>query len=120
LFRRFTLPELWEKQPALDDNQLQRLVRLRGRRERRSTTRYLADVTYHFNPAAVRVVLRQAHIAYTETRSKPALVIPLIDGKGFAAPVYGRSLEGPCLHSGTRADDPAAGDAEDMAVLSRR
>ena len=50
--------------------------------ERRSTTRYLADVTFHFNPVAVRQILRQSGISFTEARSRPALVIP--DGWGRA------------------------------------
>jgi hypothetical protein len=50
------------KQPQLDDNQLLRLVRsFEVAGERRSTTRYLAEVTYHFNPAAVRHAASEPH-----------------------------------------------------------
>src|SRR4029079_16874589 len=85
LFRRLTATAQWSKQPQLDDNALIRLVRsFEVSGERRSTTRYLAEATYHFNPVGVRAVLRQANIPYTETRSRPALVIPVIAGKpGF-------------------------------------
>jgi hypothetical protein len=122
LFRRFTVPASWGKQPQLDDNQLLRLVRsFEVAGERRSTTRYLADVTFHFNPAAVRAVLRQAHISYTETRSKPAVVIPLIEGKGFdAASAWAMTWKDPGFTQGLVPMMLPAGDAEDMATLSRQ
>jgi len=79
LFRRLTATALWSKQPQLMDAQLQRLVlNVIVNNERRSTTRYLADVGYNFNPNAVRNLLRQSGIAFTETRSRPAIVIPII------------------------------------------
>ena len=84
LFRRLTATANWSKQPALDDNALLRLMRsFEVAGERRSTTRYLAEVTFHFNPAAVRALFRQSNIAYTETRSRPVLVIPLVAGTEF-------------------------------------
>src|ERR1043165_8454700 len=121
LYRRFTAPAQWSKQPQLDDNQLLRMVRsFEVNGERRSTTRYLADVTYHFNPAAVRAVLRQARIAYTETRSKPALVIPLIEGKGFdSASAWAAAFKAPGFTQGLVPMILPMGDGEDQAVLSR-
>lgn len=85
LYRRLTAASMWAKQPQLDENALLRLIRsFEVAGERRSTTRYLADVIFHFNPVAVRALLRQYNIAYTDTRSRPALVIPVIAGKvGF-------------------------------------
>jgi len=88
LFRRFTASANWSRQPQLTDNALLRLLRsFEVANERRSTTRYLADVTYRFNPAAVRALFRQSGIAYTETRSRPALVIPVTAGKPGFDPV---------------------------------
>jgi hypothetical protein len=82
LYRRLTATANWSKQPQLDENALLRLVRsFEVVGERRSTTRYLADVTYHFNAVAVRALLRQSGVAYTETRARPALVIPVVAGK---------------------------------------
>src|ERR1700704_343716 len=85
LYRRLTAASMWAKQPQLDENALLRLIRsFEVAGERRSTTRYLADVIFHFNPVAVRALLRQYNIAYTDTRSRPALVIPVTVGKvGF-------------------------------------
>jgi len=85
LFHRLTAAANWRKQPMLDEKVLERLIggAYEVANERRSTTRYLAEVTFHFNPNAVRAVLRQDRIAFTETRSPPALVVPLIAGSGF-------------------------------------
>ncbi|HMI96724.1 MAG TPA: DUF2066 domain-containing protein [Micropepsaceae bacterium] len=85
LYRRLTAASQWGKQPQLDENALLRLIRsFEVAGERRSTTRYLAEVIFHFNPVAVRALLRQSNIAYTDTRSRPALVIPVTAGKaGF-------------------------------------
>lgn len=121
LFRRFTAQAVWGKQPQLDDNQLLRLVRsFEVAGERRSTTRYLADVTYHFNPVAVRLVLRQARIAYTETRSKPALVIPIVDGKSLdMTGAWAMAWKDPAFTQGLVPMILPLADAEDMALLSR-
>ena len=64
LFRRLTRQADWAKQPALDAQALVRLGRgYTVANERRSTTRYVADVTYMFNPDAVARTLRAAQIA---------------------------------------------------------
>jgi hypothetical protein len=84
IYRRLSPQAQWSRQPRLSDAQLFRLIRsFEVSGERRSTTRYLADVTYHFNPVAVRAQLRQSGIAFTEVRSRPALVIPIIDDASF-------------------------------------
>ena len=85
LFRRFTVQEAWGNEPQLSDAQLLGLIlSVEVGNERRNTTRYAADVMYHFNPVAVRQLLRRSNIAFTEERSGLALVIPLTAGKsGF-------------------------------------
>ena len=86
LFRRLTAMAVWSKQPQLMEAQAQRLVQSTlVNNERRSTTRYLADVTYTFNAASVRQLLRTSGVAFTETRSRPALVIPLVGDLAFDA-----------------------------------
>jgi len=52
--------------------------------ERRSNVRYLADYTYHFRPDAIIALLRQAHIPFAETLSKPVVVLPVLDAEGGA------------------------------------
>lgn len=119
LYRRLTASSLWDRQPQLSDAQLLRLVRnFEVSGERRSTTRYLADVTYRFNPAAVRLVLRQANIPYTDLRAKPALVVPLIDGKGFVpGNPWTTVWSEPSFREGLAPLVPA--DARDAQFLSR-
>ncbi len=46
--------------------------------ERTSAVRYLAELTVRFDPAAVRNLLRRAGIPFTETVSKPLVVVPLL------------------------------------------
>jgi uncharacterized protein DUF2066 len=84
IYRRLTPSAMWGRQPRLTDAQLFRLIRsFEVAGERRSTTRYLADVTFHFNPVAVRALLRQSGLSFTEARSRPALVIPVVGDASF-------------------------------------
>lgn len=69
LFRRLTVEGAWASQPELADGQLLGLIRsVEVGNERHNTRRYLADVKYHFNPAAVRQLLRESNIASSEVR----------------------------------------------------
>ncbi len=66
LFRRFTGAPVWRTQPQLADRELLGLILSSDvGNERRNSTRYLADVTFHFNPEAVRQLLRRSNIAFT-------------------------------------------------------
>ena len=81
LFRRLTRQADWGRQPPLDSAALLRLSRGTNiTNERRSTTRYTADVTYMFNPLAVQRALRAAQIAFSQVQAKPLLVIPMSPG----------------------------------------
>src|SRR6201996_217103 len=81
LFRRLTRQADWGRQPPLDAQALLRLTRGSNiTNERRSTTRYTADVTYMFNPTAVQRALRAAQIAFSQAQAKPILVIPMSPG----------------------------------------
>ena len=78
LYRRLTKQQDWGKQPALDDATLQRLVRsYQARDQRSSTTRFVADMTYVFNANAVRRILQQSNLAYSDVTARPVLVVPL-------------------------------------------
>lgn len=46
--------------------------------ERSSAVRYLADLTVRFDPVTIRRLLRNANIPFTETLSKPLVVVPLM------------------------------------------
>ena len=95
LYRRLTQQKDWPRQPILDAAGLLRLSRgYSVANERRSTTRYVADVTYLFNPDAVSRLLRGAGIAFTAQASAAhILLIPMAPGvtgggwaQAFAAP----------------------------------
>jgi Uncharacterized protein conserved in bacteria (DUF2066) len=118
LFRRLTRQQDWGRQPTLDATQLEKMIiGYSPINERRSTTRYVADVTYTFNPEAVARVLQAAGIPYTAATAKRVLVIPLAPGfarnsmwtMAFASPRFALSAV------------PFAvpiGDAQDMAALA--
>ncbi len=65
--------------PQLNVNQVVEMVRdFSVANERSSAVRYLADLTVRFDPGAVRTLLRRAGIPFTETVSKPIVVLPLL------------------------------------------
>jgi uncharacterized protein DUF2066 len=120
LFRRLTASTLWSKQPQLMDAQLQRLVlNVAVNGERRSTTRYLAEVNYAFNPVAVRAILRQSGVAFTETRSRPTLVIPVVDTRFDPMSMWSMVWTEPAFRQGLVPMILPEGDADDLAVLLR-
>jgi hypothetical protein len=45
--------------------------------EKTSAVRYLAELTFRFKPEAVRDLFRANRLRFTETRSKPLLVLPI-------------------------------------------
>ena len=117
LFRRLTRQQDWGRQPVLDDAQLQKvIVSYMPLNERRSTTRYMADVTYTFNPDAVVRLLQGAGIAYTAASAKRILLIPMAPGyartslwtMAFASPRFAASVVPFAV---------PAGDAQDTTVL---
>ena len=116
LYRRLTRQADWSRQPSLDAAALQRMSRgYTIANERRSTTRYVADVTYMFNPNAVAQALRAANIAFTRTTSRPILVIPMAPNVGrgpwaqtLMSPAFQGSLV-PFTVSGAESDAELAG-----------
>ncbi|MGE4062976.1 MAG: DUF2066 domain-containing protein [Rhodospirillaceae bacterium] len=53
--------------------------------ERSSAVRYLAELTVRFNPNAIRQLLRGAGIPFTETVSRPLVVVPVMNTGGSAS-----------------------------------
>ncbi|MCP5432566.1 MAG: DUF2066 domain-containing protein [Alphaproteobacteria bacterium] len=47
-------------------------------REKASSVRYIAEVTYSFRPELVRDFLRQHGLSYTESQARPMLVVPVL------------------------------------------
>lgn len=117
LYRRLTREEDWARQPALDPATLVRLSRSYiPANERRSTTRYVADVTYEFNPEAVARVLRDANIAFTQQAARRILLVPM-------APNYSNSPWAEAFLAPSLRDTvvpfslPAPADAADLGQL---
>jgi len=96
LYKRVTKQQDWGRQPNLDDATLQRIIRtFTVKNEKRSTTRYVADVTYTFSPEGVGRVLQGGGIAYTQLQVKRILLIPM-------APNYSSTSLWTAAFSGTR------------------
>lgn len=55
--------------------------------ERSSAVRYLASLTVRFRPDAVRQILRDAQVAFTDTIRKPLLAVPVFQHSLEAAPL---------------------------------
>ncbi|HEY1706839.1 MAG TPA: hypothetical protein VGG10_01140 [Rhizomicrobium sp.] len=88
LYRRLAKQADWAKQPPLDDLGIERLMRTYTvGNERRSTTRYTADITYIFNPDQVRRLLKNTGVAYLDAAAtKRILIVPMSPGYSPAAP----------------------------------
>lgn len=79
LFRRLTPANEWSRQPPLTPAELEVMVKSFDiANERHSSTRYLATVSYNFNPTSVRTSLRKYGMQFSESTAKPVLVIPLM------------------------------------------
>jgi hypothetical protein len=120
LFRRLTQQKDWNRQPNLDAAALLRISRGYSiANERRSTTRYVADVTYNFNPDAVARLLRGAGIAFaSQAPSSPILVIPM--SPGVAAGAWANTLSTPSVQDSAVVpyNLPSADDLRVMAGLN--
>ncbi|HEY1614410.1 MAG TPA: DUF2066 domain-containing protein [Rhizomicrobium sp.] len=118
LYRRLTKAQDWPHQPQLDTTTSQRLVRsYQSSNERRSTTRFVASMTYVFNPEAVRRILRQADIAFADAQAHPILVIPLSPGYASHAP-WTQVWNNPRFSQGAVPLVLPIGDAVDESALS--
>jgi len=101
LYRRIAQQSDWGKQPKLQGADLDHLFRgYSARNEKRSTTRYVADVTYIFSPATVNRVMAKVSSTYAATAlARRILVVPLSPGfdpdgswtETFASPRFGGS-----------------------------
>jgi len=116
IYKRVTHAQDAAKMPKLDDAALQRIVRgFTVKNEKRSTTRYVADVTYIFSPEGVQKVLQTIGIAFTQVQTKRILLVPF-------APNYSGSSMWTAAFSGTRYAGSAVpfslpGGGSDQAAL---
>jgi hypothetical protein len=74
--------------PALGTDQVIDMVQeFSVSNERSSAVRYLADLTVRFDPTAVRRLLREAQIPFTEVASRPLVLLPVFVAAAGQAPV---------------------------------
>jgi hypothetical protein len=118
LYKRVAKQADWTKEPKLDVAALRGLARgYTANNEKRSTTRYVADVTYVFSPEAVARVLRAISPGYALTQARRILVIPMSPNfmrdsgwaSAFSSPRFGGSLVPFTVPSGDSADVSALG-----------
>lgn len=80
LMRRLTLKEDWPRLPQIYGPQLVSMVQgFEIEEEKNSSTRYLGKLAYTFKPDQVRGILRGSGIPFSETRAKPALILPVYE-----------------------------------------
>lgn len=83
LLQRLTRREDWSRLPEAAADQLQNLVLgYQVADEQSSSTHYIAKITYSFKPPSIRNLLRTAGISFSETRSRPVLVLPIYESPG--------------------------------------
>ena len=75
LLERLTAPSDRDRLPKVDGLAYVRDYAID--QERGSAVRYIASLTVRFNPGAVKKLLRDAGISFTEARTRPVVVVPL-------------------------------------------
>ena len=118
LVHKLTGQNDWPKLSAIDDTTLQHMVRsYLPSNERRSTTRYSADMTYIFNEALVRRYFRTSNVAYSAGAAAPMLVIAMAPGFAPDSP-FGRAWANIHLAGGVVPILVPASDALNRTQLS--
>jgi hypothetical protein len=119
VLKRLIKPEDIAKVPPQDDVALTRLIAsYLPQKVQRSTTRYVAEMTYSFNPAAMRHLLRLSNIAYTDAEAHPILILamsPRWAGRSpwaaaWATPLYSHAALPMVLPYGDALDEQALGN----------
>lgn len=71
---------------VIDEQARQRLIRdVAVEEEKTATAHYIARLSVHFRPAAVRAYLRAINVPYVEPPTRPILIIPLFQAAPFTA-----------------------------------
>lgn len=66
--------------PVSKDNATKMIRAMEIDNEKRSSTRYLGDITVAFNPSAMQAYLRQAGLTMISSQSRDRLILPLSNG----------------------------------------
>jgi Uncharacterized protein conserved in bacteria (DUF2066) len=107
----------WAKLPSLDNAGLERLIRgYTVANEKRSTTRYVARITYIFNPGAVRHLFRVAKIGISEQPGTAVLLVAMSPTYSAHSP-WAQALAQPKYASAQFPLVTPVGDAVDESSL---
>ena len=83
LLQRLSPREYWPSIPPVPPSDVINLISgIQINNEKTSPTRYLADVSYGFQPEAIRNILRDANIPFSESQARQAIVLPVFDVDG--------------------------------------
>ena len=83
VFRRLTPQEYWGSLPSVDSAELELMVDgIQIANEKTSRTRYLAEVSYEFDPDQVRDILVQSGIPFSESQARDLVVVPVLENQG--------------------------------------
>ncbi|MAG95378.1 MAG: hypothetical protein CMM08_01635 [Rhodospirillaceae bacterium] len=83
LLRRLTPQSSYHRHPLLDDDTVTALIdSFEIADEKRSSTRYLASLSIRFKRDEVRALLRRQELPFSETPSKPVLILPVYEAAG--------------------------------------
>jgi hypothetical protein len=119
LYKRLAKQSDWSKQPRLDAAGLKRIARgFTVTHEKRSTTRYVADVTYVFSPEAVARVMSGISTAYRLTNARRILLIPMSPGFNRGSP-WANAFSSPRFGASVVPFAVPTGDAPDVVALER-
>lgn len=67
--------------PVSEDNAAKMIRAMEIDNEKRSSTRYLGDITVAFNPSAMQAYIRQSGLTMISSQSRDRLVLPLSNGR---------------------------------------
>ncbi|MBL4906824.1 MAG: DUF2066 domain-containing protein [Sneathiella sp.] len=83
MLRKMTPKSYHAELPEISDSELTSMVTgFQVSKEKTSSTRYLADLTFDFKRNMILPILDARDIPYSETVSKPLLVLPVFDNAG--------------------------------------
>ena len=119
MFHRITPAAEWTHQPPLKDEELEPMVKSFDiSNEKHSSTRYLATVTYVFNPIAVREALRKTGTQFSESTAKPVLVVAMVGSAWAPESSWGRAWAAQAQRGRLVPVAVPVGDVQDTTALA--
>lgn len=83
LMQRLSPREYWQSIPQIPPSDVIDLISgIQISNEKTSPTRYLAGVSYSFKPQKIRNILGDAHIPFSESQAREAIVLPVFETEG--------------------------------------